>query len=314
MQKFDFVKNLEKISENLFSQEINKHFDSSIKEPRNDYNFEKLKPILFNSKSKYDQLIEDDGIFDILKNLNSEKIYSVENLSNLTNYFHSTQISKILLRDKCLEFYKFHLTIISTLQISKNLLLKNSYSDSNEQTLENGIIIFEIVIGEELENIQLYIKVLSLLKELTSLVDKISNINTEETDDLENEKPVDIVLLDSGSSSNIGLKTGIDTAKSLFLIFKEIWDFTLSYKQYKSTQNSNALLESLTIRKEILTKLEEGVITDKEAQEYTHIIKTRAEDLIGLKVLPKELVQENHKISNVKLLNEFKELRLLNQQ
>lgn len=319
MQKFDFVKNLEKIAENLFSQEILKHFDNAINQPQSNYAFGHLNPILFSSKSRYDQLKTDKDIFEILRNLNSVEIYSESNLSSLTNYFSNQQIKSIFTIKQCLAFYKFHLSIVSTLSISKNLLLKESYSESNEQSLENGILIFEVVIEEDSKNINLYIKILSLLNELGTLVDKIYNSGTEEEnteteEEEENKNSVEIILLDSGSNSNIGLKTGIETAKSLFLIFKEIWDFVISHKQYKSNQKNNTLLESLTIRKEILTKLEEGVITEQEAKEYTHIVKTRAEDLIGLKVLPKELIQKNHEINNNKLLEEFKELRLLNQK
>ena len=320
MQKFDFVKNLEKIAENLFSQEILNHFNNAINQPKSAYAFGQLNPILFSSKSRYDQLIIDKDIFEILKNLNSEEIYSESNLSSLTRYFSNQEIRSIFTIQPCLAFYKFHLTIISTLKISKDLLLKESYSESNEQSLDNGILIFEVVNENDSQDIELYIKILSLLNELASLVDKIYNSGMEtendETDEAESEeeKNVEIILLDSGSNSNIGLKTGIETAKSLFLIFKEIWDFVISHKQYKSKQKNDTLLESLTIRKEIMDKLEQGVISELEAKEYTHIVKTRAEDLIGLKVLPKELIKKNHEINNHKLLEEFKELRLLNQK
>lgn len=212
-------------------------------------------------------------------------------------------------------FYKFHLTIISTLKISKDLLLKSSYSESNKQSLDNGIVLFEVVIEEDSKDIGLYIKIFTLLRDIALKVHTLNNLDTEQANtEQEEENPVEIILLDSGSSSNIGLKTGSETAKSLFLIFKEIWDFVISHKQYKTKQNNEALLESLSIRKEIMDKLDEGVITEQEAKEYTHIIKTRAEDLIGLKVIPKELIQKNHELNNKKLLEEFKELRLLNQK
>jgi len=305
MQKFDFVKNLEKISENLFSQEVLKHFETAINQPGTNYAFGQLKPTLFSSKSRYDQLIKDLDVYEILKNLDSDEIYSESNLSSLTGYLSTQQIGNIFRIKQCLAFYKFHLTIISTLKISKDLLLKSSYSESNEQSLENGIVIFEVVIEEESKDISLYIKIFTLLRDIALQVHNLNNSATEQTEEDDDENPVDIILLDSGSSSNIGLKTGIETAKSLFVV---------SHKQYKTKQKNEALLESLSIRKEIMDKLEEGVITDKEAQEYTHIIKTRAEDLIGLKVMPKELIQKNHELNNKKLLEEFKELRLLNQK
>jgi len=70
-------------------------------------------------------------------------------------------------------------------------------------------------------------------------------------------------------------------------------------------------MESLTIRKEILKMKEENVLTDKEAQEYSHMIKTRTDSLIGLKVLPKSLMNINHNVENKNLLNEYKDMKLL---
>ena len=70
-------------------------------------------------------------------------------------------------------------------------------------------------------------------------------------------------------------------------------------------------MESLTIRSEILKKVEDEVITDSEATAYIHMIKTRTDDLIGMKVLPKQIVLENNKIENKKLLKDIEGVRLL---
>lgn len=311
MQKFDFVKNLETICEELFSEEILKHFGGAIDQPATSYPFGNLKPTLFKSKSNYDQLIKDDDKFEILEGLNASSVYSENNLSALTGYLSSQQIKNIFTVKQCLEFFQFHLAIKSTLKLTKKLLLKEIYSESNEQNLQNGVIIFEAIIEEDSENIELYIKILSLLKEIANIVDKIEEKNQENNSERESVEDVEVILLDSGSNLNIGLKTGVETAKSLFLIFKEIWDFIISHKYYQTKKRGEALLESLTIRKEILQKVEEGVISEAEAKEYIHIIKTRAEDLIGLKVLPKEIVKETKEINSKKVLEEYKELRLL---
>ena len=41
------------------------------------------------------------------------------------------------------------------------------------------------------------------------------------------------------------------------------------------------------------------------------MIKTRTEDLIGMKVLPKQIVNETTQIENKKLLSEFEGLKML---
>ena len=85
----------------------------------------------------------------------------------------------------------------------------------------NGVIFFQILIdGEGLETEQ-YIKIFTTLNELIKTIGKIVD---------EKEEKSEIILLDSGSDSNIGVKSGIETAKALFLIFKEVWDFIISFK------------------------------------------------------------------------------------
>lgn len=95
MQKFDFVKNLEKISENLFSQEVLQHFDAALNQPGSNYSFGNLRPTLFSSKSRYDQLIKDPSVYEILKNLDSDEIYSESNLSPLTGYLSTQSIGNL---------------------------------------------------------------------------------------------------------------------------------------------------------------------------------------------------------------------------
>ena len=70
-------------------------------------------------------------------------------------------------------------------------------------------------------------------------------------------------------------------------------------------------MDSLSIRTEISQKVEEGVLTKEEGQEYMHMIKTRTDDLIGMKVLPRQIVIETNKIGNKKLLKEFEGMKML---
>jgi hypothetical protein len=77
-------------------------------------------------------------------------------------------------------------------------------------------------------------------------------------------------------------------------------------------QKNQALLESLTIRTEIQKKdIGEGILTTEEGKEYLHMIKTRTDDLIGMKVLPKQIVIETNQIENKNLLAEFEGMKML---
>ena len=167
---------------------------------------------------------------------------------------------------------------------------------------DNGVVIFQILIESEGLETSQYIKIFTAINELIETISKIVN---------EQEHKSEIILLDSGSDSNVGIKSGIETARSLFLIFKEVWDFVTNFQFYKQKQKNQALLESLTIRSEIQKKVDEGILTEQEGKEYLHMIKTRTDDLIGMKVLPKQIVLESNQIENKKLLAEFEGMKLL---
>jgi hypothetical protein len=302
MQKIDFVKNLEIIVEKLKSKEITSHFETSIISPTQAYNFNYIVPILFSSKSNYDQIKDDERFSNILKSLDSENIYSEHNLSSLTTILVPTYANNIFQKSNSISLYNFHKSLITISDLSKNVLQGQFISNELENEIDNGVIVFQILIETEGLLTEQYIKIFTSINELIETINKILN---------ETEEKSEIIFLDSGSDANFGIKTGIETAKSLFLIFKEIWDFVISHKHYKNKQNNQALIESLTIRTLITEKVSEGIISKEEGLEYVHKIKTRTDDLIGMKVLPKQIVVETNNIENRKLLNEFEGIKLL---
>lgn len=302
MQKLDFVKNLEIIIENLKSKNILELFERGFSLPHQNFEYNKIIPLLFISKSNYEQIKNIESYSKILGFYDCEQMYSTDNLTDLTTSLKTANASSVYLHTNNLLLYNFHKTIVYTYYLSKEMLLNDTLSESYEDSLNEGVNIFQIVIEEEGLETSKYIKILASLTELIEVLDKITKQEITKSE---------IILLDSGSDTNLGIKTGIETAKSLFLIFKEVWDFATNYRQYKNSQSNKALLESLTIRSEIKKKVNEGVITEAEGIEYTHLIKTRTDDLIGMKVLPKQIVLEHSKIENKKLLNEIEGVRLL---
>lgn len=302
MQKFDFVQNLEAIVGKLHSENILNHFNQGFSVPAKAYEYNNINPILFQSKSNYDQLKNDERYSAILKSLSAHIIYSAENLANLTTVLLNQGASAIYLRPNALELYNFHNALITTLKLSKEILVSEVLRVNFEDAINNGVLIFQILIENEGISTEKYIKIFSALQELIETISKIFK---------ESEQKPQIILLDSGSDTNIGVKSGIETTKSLFLIFKEIWDFITNFKYYKTAQKNKALLESLSIRTEIQKKIDENILTPEEGKEYMHLIKTRTDDLIGMKVLPKVIVLETNQIENKKLLNEFEGLKML---
>jgi hypothetical protein len=302
MQKIDFVKNLDTIVEKLQSKAIVEIFQKGFAQPNQNYSYGLANPLLFKSKSNFDQLITEEKYSAILESLNSKSIYEEQNLSRLTTILRTAQANSVLLNAHSVDLYNFHNSLTATLKLSKEILISKDLDSNFQESIENGIVIFQILIETEGLETEKYIKIFTAFNELITTISKIFN----ETED----KP-EIILLDSGSDTNVGIKTGIETAKSLFLIFKEIWDYVTSYKHYKESKKNNALLDSLSIRAEIQKKVDDGIITKEEGLEYTHMVKTRTDDLIGMKVLPKKIVTETNQIENKKLLTEFEGLKLI---
>lgn len=302
MQKIDFVKNLTTIVEKLKSQEIVSQFKAGFNQPGQNFNYATINPLLFLSKSNYDQIKVESQFEEILEVLNAKGIYSETNLSNLTTILQHVPAQSIIRHANAVALYNFHNTLIQTSDLSKNILQSKSITETLVNEIDNGVVIFQILIESEGLETSQYIKIFTALNELIETISKIVN---------EEEQKSEIILLDSGSDSNIGIKSGIETAKSLFLIFKEIWDFVTNFQFYKLKQKNQILLESLTIRTEIQKKIEEGILTEKEGKEYLFMIKTRTDDLIGMKVLPKQIVIESNQIENKKLLAEFEGIKML---
>lgn len=303
MQKLDFVKKLSVIISKLNSSEFIEIFDNSLDSPGdNSFNFHSLVPILFQSKSNYDILSNHKEYKKILLELELNEIYDSENLSFLVKYFSNTTPYNLFKQPKIKKFWSTHQGLVQLHTLSKKMFLNEILLQKNETQLNKGILIFQITIEEDGLDASDYSDIFANLKELVTV---ISKINEQESDKLE------IILLDSGSNTNLAVQTTAETAKSLFLIFKEMWDFFTNHKFYKQKQHNQALLESLTIMQEIKNKTESGVLTDDQGKEYIHFIKTRTDKLINHKVIPKSIMEENVQIDTVKQLNELKEIKLL---
>lgn len=303
MQKIDFVNKLEIIVDKLESVNIINILEAGFNQTTTHYQYNKINPLLFKSKSNFDQLVLIGDYNEIFENNGAIENYTDANLSFLSLVFSTTIFSDIISKPQAIAFYLFHKTLLQTLILTRNVLLSNQiFQDDFEQKINSGVILFQILIDSEGLEPEKYIKIFSALNDLISVVEKICDESDEKTE---------IILLDSGSDTNLGIKTGVETAKSLFLIFKEIWDFVVNFKYYKAEQNNKALLDSLSIRTIINKKVEEGILSKDEGIEYTHKIKTRTDDLISMKVLPKEIVNKTNIIENKRILSDFEGFKLI---
>lgn len=297
MQRIEFIKKLEEVTQRLKSEKIESTFREGFNQPAVAYNYDNLKPVLFESKSQFDQLMLDEQYKPFLEQINGIEIYDEKFMASLTSVLRQTRAADILINKIATSFYSFHSSLTDLVKITNSLLTNRLISNTNEENLEAGVVLFQVKIDAEGLATSSYVKIFTALEELAKTIEKAFKL--EPTDS-------EIIMLDSGSDSNIGFETKVEIAKSIFQIFKEIWDFITSLKFYRTQQRNQVLLDSLTIRKELLKSAEEGIITDDEAKEYIHIIKTRTDALIGMNVLPRALTHNGAKIDNSKILEEYR--------
>jgi len=297
MQKTNFLNQLNEICTRLQSQKIIDLLRPGLLQPGNVYDYSQVIPFLFESKSQFDQLMKDPSTSSVLTKIPGIEIYSEKNLSSLSQIFRGSHASSLLTNAISIQFISFHSSMIDLLKLSSNLLSNQYIKNNTEQNLELGVIIFEIRIETEGLGTSSYIKILSALEDLSRTLERLFKLDVSEPT---------IVMLDSGSDTDFAVSTKVEIARSLFQIFKEIWDFITSFKFYRAQQKNQALLESLSIRQQILQSVKDGILSDDEAKEYLHIIKTRTDDLIGMKVLPRDLVSHDNTIDSSRILEEYR--------
>ncbi len=287
MQKLDFVEHLKVVVDKLDSERIVDHFESGINIRNNGditaYDFTKITPLLFLSKVNYENLLLHDDYATFLKEIGANKIYNEDNLAKLSrsltveDYYMAFQSTEIL------QLYMFHQGLIRMLELAEPLLLNELTDKGFKASLKEGVLVFQVVTNQEHISSEEYIQILTALQELVNVVGKAL---IDKNDDYQ----TDIVLLDSGSDTNIGIQTFGEVAKAISNIFNEIWAYITNHGIYQNEKKNKALLDSLSIRHEIQKSVKEGILTEAEGKEYTHLVKTRVDKLIGMKVLPKEIV------------------------
>lgn len=302
MQKLDFITNLSVISKELRSQEIVNIFNTGFNMPKNSYNYDLINPILFATKGNYDLLMKNESYKEILNPLLASTVYDEKKLADMVRRLVMTSANHIVVEADLINFFNFHNSILTTLKLCSKVLMTSSVSYNYHESINDGILVFQIVIDEEGLETGKYIKIFTALQELIETIAKVLG---------DSDPTQEIILLDSGSDTNVGIKSQVETANAIFLIFKEVWDFITNRKSYKQEKNNKALLDSLSIRGAVKNQVDAGVLTEEEGKQYVHLIKTRTDDLIGMKVLPKQIVMDSRIVENKKILSEYEGLRLL---
>jgi hypothetical protein len=209
MQKLDYVLTLREITEKLNSKVIVQLFDNGFKQPTMSNSYAAIIPLLFDSKSQLDRLmLKNKNYQDILQCYNVEELYSVENLAFSTKILQGTHAQQILVYPATINYYLFHAGLLKTLNSVEKLFLSDNIGSNLQEDLDNGVIVFLFVNDDDRVDTLVYATIFQVVEELFASVRLIVTG--------EKEGKTDIVFLDSGSDTNLGIKTDIETAKGVF--------------------------------------------------------------------------------------------------
>lgn len=284
----------------LLSEKICSNFEQAT-QTNTTFDGTTLTAILVESKSNYDRFSNNEIYKELFLYLKSDSIYSTQSISNLINETMSRKATfDIFYNSRFSTFYTFHksLQLISKLNTE---IYFNSIDLSQNDNLASGYIVFEMLSEEQGQTIDYYSKVLNALREILDALSKILDPKTQSK----------IVLLDSGSGTNIGIQTGVAVAQSLFQIFKEVWDWVINHKHYKNKTELQSLLDNLDAIKKVQEHENYGTLSQDEAQLITHTLKSRIPTLIGLNTVPKTLTQENFGAIERQILLGYRDTKML---
>jgi hypothetical protein len=307
MQRLDLLNKLKTISAALKSEQIlaltSVDFQLYIANAGAPWNSQRLYPLFIESKSGYDLLINQEEFRPLLNAIEASKVYEISEFSKLLKNTTSPGNVAIAFHLGLFQIHTFHYLLQKNITLLRTFLLHGDEITSASPE-EKGLVILEITDfggGISLDKLS---KIFRLVSDLAEIIASV------ETPGQEFQSP-EIILLDSGSSSNMAFKTSVETAKSLFLVFKEVWDYCLNHKHYKNKLEIESLDSNLTILGKIKDAEQQKLLTPEKAKEYSTLIVRKTDELIGLKVLPKKIVSEVSSITHIALLKDLPSIKYL---
>ncbi len=217
----------------------------AVKNPNAGFTADDLAADLFTIKMSYELLGKEKKYPDILKLL-YPNVMDNDRLPDIVIQLRRTFTAvRVFGSSNFAEFFDFHNSLVQTLVFAQKILIYQDVEDS--LISENGIIVFEVIIGENALSPNIYARILTILSELIETIGKIED---------EGDEITKLVLLDSGSNTNLAIKTGVETAKTTVQIFKEVLNYFAKRKFLNFEQQNQAIIDSKTARDKIKKAIE----------------------------------------------------------
>ena len=268
------------------------------------FNLRPLVNNLIDSKSKFDALPRTLEMRDLLSVLVVERVYSTDRFAEIMTFVTQPRTAiQLFTTSPFSALFHLHSSILTLEAVSEKLLVGDPKVNEYERKASD-VTVFQITDLTTTLTLAEFSKILKLLAELVDILAFVY------TPGKELAKP-EILLLDSGSPASVALKTSLEIAEALFKVFKEVWDYSLNHKHYKAKIEMGSLIENITVLKTIKEAETQGTLSPEKAKEYSALVIRKTDDLIGLRVLPKQIVDVELVQKNVDLLQGFDSIKLL---
>jgi hypothetical protein len=302
MQKLDLVRNVRLLAEAFHATKIAQLL--ALPTHNNPLSLQPAIPELVTAKSRYDVLKTTPSMQPLLSLFRCDEVYDTLPFSTLiTVLSHNTAPISYFQKDVFLRAWALHRDIERF-----DILCQKLYSDdtfSAYQAESSPLVVLQISRTTPSIPLADLTSILSTLSELLSVLQHVYLPDTPHS------IPT-VTLLDSGSPLSVGVKTSVEIADALTKLFKEIFFFWISYKSYKNKVEMETLTGNLSVLEDIKKAQANGTLSEEKAKEYSVLIVRKTDDLIGLKVMPKKILDVDTTIDHPKMLEEYTSVKLLN--
>lgn len=284
MQKLDYIQALEVIKEELLVDKLYAFFTEKTSSGTKLYR--SCMPDLLTVHINYTNMVNgDDSIAEVLSLISGlQYVFDSQNFAKFVTHVANTTDINNMQTNYAKSFILAYKFVIDLYYVNKNILLKDDISTNEDDELKQGLIIFRAKIDEDIQ-VEKFTQIFKAISELIETVCKLYQIQ---------DKPT-IVLLDSGSDTNIGVRTSVGVAQDIYKLFQEVFDYIVNWRFARHDREMRALVDGLSIREKINAAKENHIITEEEAREYTHLVKSRTDKLIGLGVAPRKVLEDTIK-------------------
>lgn len=293
MKKIEFTEKMKMIDAYLQSSKIDYLFNEMLNQKTDQLFTTPVVELLIASKSGYDKLNTISDYQKIFKSLNASEIYDIKNISQITRDTSEKGLLSNLFKDRDLmKFFQFN-QLISSLNNNSEIFFgyQNQIKKNEKETF--GIIILETAnFGNSLSK---YANALIKIEKLFELIKMIFHE--------ENEGNFEVLYFESGSATDVVIKTSKKIASAFTQTIHEIWRFISDNSNYREARKDEAIEKKLDLMNKIGEMEKSGKLSKEDSANLKHRLKKQVIDLMEYGVVTREVATSERVVTGRAQIN-----------